>query len=354
VSEPEKAGPQNPIRLLLAEDEEVEQAAFTRLVSDTKLPYDCRVAGSVDAAHLALEEDDFDIVIADHTLEDGTLFDLMKSLKGTPLIVTTGAGSRETTVEGMKLGASDYLIKDPAGQYIEKLPDMGDSTVKGHQIEQVIAHYRENLETLVRQRTARLEVEIAARRKVEAALKANEQHLRSILESAKGFAVYRLAHTDSNPNQLEVHFISPAIEEILGVKPEKFTPTHFFDNVHPDDLERVTAANDRAFQTSRFDEVCRVYNPVRRSWRWIQTISHGIRDEDGEITQVNGIFIDVTEKTAAQMELKTKARDLEKSNIALNVLLENRKKDWKLHEKNIRANMNNMVFPALDRMPRRN
>jgi len=62
----------------------------------------------------------------------------------------------------------------------------------------------------------------------------------------------------------------------------------------------------------------------------------------------------VTEKTAAQMELKTKARDLEKSNITLNVLLENRKKDWKLHEKNIRANMNNMVFPALDRMPRRN
>lgn len=350
MSEPEKTGPENPIRLLLVEDDEGDQMAFTRLVSDEKLPYDCRVAGSIDAAHRALEEDDFDIVIADYTLEDGTLFDLMKSLKGTPLIVTTGAGSREAAIKAMQLGASDYLIKDPAGQYIEKLPGMVDSTVKGRQIEQVIAHYRENLETLVRQRTARLEVEIEARREVEAALRASEQHLRSLLESADGFAVYRLASTDSNPYHLEVQFISPSIEEILGVKPEKFTPTHFFDNVHPDDLERVTLANDRAFQTSRFDEVCRVYNSARRSWRWIQTISRGIRDEDGEINQVNGIFIDVTEKMAAQVELKTKARDLENANIALNVLLENRKKDLTLHEKNIRSNMNNMVLPALDKL----
>lgn len=48
--------------------------------------------------------------------------------------------------------------------------------------------------------------------------------------------------------------------------------------------------------------------------------------------------------------MKQKARDLENANLALNALLKNRKEAKATLENNIRANMNNLVFPSLERV----
>ena len=85
-------------------------------------PYDYTIAGSVAEAKEILKSMRFDVIISDYILGDGTgleLFDLYKNL---PVIVTTGSGNEEVAVEAMKLGACDYLIKDPEGHYLKTLP----------------------------------------------------------------------------------------------------------------------------------------------------------------------------------------------------------------------------------------
>jgi hypothetical protein len=73
------------------------------------------------------------------------------------------------------------------------------------------------------------------------------------MESATNFAVYRLVNDQENPYKLSVVLVSPSIKEILGLTdPQRFET--WFENMHPDDVERIVAANQRAFATFRFDE----------------------------------------------------------------------------------------------------
>src|SRR4030042_4758461 len=99
-------------KILLIEDNELDQMAFKRYVNSNAIPYDCTVSGSVSQARQALSSNQFDIIITDHSLGDGTAFDILESAKNTPVIVVTGAGDEETAIKKRKAGAYDYLVKD--------------------------------------------------------------------------------------------------------------------------------------------------------------------------------------------------------------------------------------------------
>jgi len=59
-------------KILLIEDNKLDQMAFERFVKDKKLPYDCTVAASVSQAQSILASEKFDIIVADYSLGDGT------------------------------------------------------------------------------------------------------------------------------------------------------------------------------------------------------------------------------------------------------------------------------------------
>ena len=61
-------------KILLIEDDKLDQTAFVRMIEDEKLPYDCTIAGSVSEALSALGSEQFDIVISDYMLGDVTAF----------------------------------------------------------------------------------------------------------------------------------------------------------------------------------------------------------------------------------------------------------------------------------------
>ncbi|MDF2533359.1 MAG: multi-sensor hybrid histidine kinase, partial [Clostridia bacterium] len=109
-------------RILLVEDDIIDQMAFKKMVRNKELNYDYLVAGSAKEAAAAVENNSFDLVITDYLLGDGTAFDVMKMLKETPVIITTGAGNEEVAVRAMHEGASDYLVKDSDGNYLKVLP----------------------------------------------------------------------------------------------------------------------------------------------------------------------------------------------------------------------------------------
>jgi PAS domain S-box-containing protein len=104
--------------------------AFKRFVENNAIPYDYVIAGSISEARSVLARDQFDIVISDHSLGDGTAFDTMGSVKNTPVIVITGAGDEQTAIKLWKAGAYDYLIKDIDQNYLKAIPITVENAVR--------------------------------------------------------------------------------------------------------------------------------------------------------------------------------------------------------------------------------
>lgn len=194
----------------------------------------------------------------------------------------------------------------------------------------------------------------------EKALQESEGHLRSLMDSAEGFAIYRLAYDRTSPHSLRVMYASPSLATILGIaEPMKFET--WFERVHPDDLERIKKANQRAFETHHFNEEFRFYNPEKKAWRWIHAISTGFMSEADKSEYVNGILIDITDRQNAYVtlesykkELESRADELVQMNTALNVLLSKREQDKSRLEDRITDNIEKLIFPYLERFRRRN
>ncbi len=123
-------------RVLLIEDDKVDQMAFKRLVREKDLPYDYIIAGSVSEAKKILSLETFDIVITDYALGDGTAFDIFSSIINIPIVFITGAGDEETAVKAMKAGAYDYLIKDPERNYLKILSLTLENAIKRKKAEE--------------------------------------------------------------------------------------------------------------------------------------------------------------------------------------------------------------------------
>src|SRR3972149_5664673 len=104
-------------KVLLIEDDKLDQMAFKRSVEEQKLPYECTIASSVSEAKSILGSEQFDIIISDYSLGDGTVFDFFDTVKDTPFILVTGAGDEEIAVTAMKAGSYDYLVKDTERNY---------------------------------------------------------------------------------------------------------------------------------------------------------------------------------------------------------------------------------------------
>ena len=121
---------QAPCKLLFIEDDTVDRIAFQRLVKNSELNYQYTVAKSATEAQKHLQTDQYDIVVTDFSLGDGTALDLLDFIKETPFIIITGAGDEETAVKVMKAGAFDYLIKDPLRHYLKLLPHTIQNALK--------------------------------------------------------------------------------------------------------------------------------------------------------------------------------------------------------------------------------
>lgn len=109
-------------KILLIEDDKLDQMAFRQLLQDQELPYDCTIAGSASEAQNILLMEQFDIVISDFSLGDGTALDILNSVKNIPVIVITGAGNEDVSVKAWRAGAYDYLIKDIDCNYLKAVP----------------------------------------------------------------------------------------------------------------------------------------------------------------------------------------------------------------------------------------
>ncbi len=105
-----------PLRVLLVEDSESDAALIVRHLSKAGYDVSQKRVETAGQMRAALEEPDWDIVIADYKLPGfdapAALAILQQTGLDLPFIVVSGHIGEETAVALMKAGAHDYLMKD--------------------------------------------------------------------------------------------------------------------------------------------------------------------------------------------------------------------------------------------------
>jgi signal transduction histidine kinase len=105
-----------------------DDAAQARLVQRClqRSGYTVDLAGDGPTGLAACEATCYDVVIVDQTMPGLSGLDVIRKLvssgKHPPIIMVTGTGNERIAVEAMKLGASDYLVKDLQGGFVDVLP----------------------------------------------------------------------------------------------------------------------------------------------------------------------------------------------------------------------------------------
>ncbi|MCP5057948.1 MAG: sigma-54-dependent Fis family transcriptional regulator [bacterium] len=103
----------HPARILVVDDER-SMREFLEIFF-AREGYDAVTAGDVDTALLALDADDFDVVISDVQMPGKGGLDLLREIKDsapdTVVIMITAFATTETAIEAMKGGAYDYVTK---------------------------------------------------------------------------------------------------------------------------------------------------------------------------------------------------------------------------------------------------
>ena len=135
-------------KILLIEDDKLDQIAFERFVKDGKLLYDCTIAASVSEAQSILASEEFDTIVADYSLGDGTALDILDLVKDIPIIVVTGGGDEDVAIRTWKAGAYDYLTKDYEQNYLKAIPKTIKNAIEHKKMEEALERKQKNLETI--------------------------------------------------------------------------------------------------------------------------------------------------------------------------------------------------------------
>lgn len=123
---------QKPVRILYMEDDSGLAKLFRKEMG--------RAGYQVDLARDGLEgmkmfdPSRHEVIAVDHAMPRKTGLEVIEDLASgdlmPPTIMITGHGSEQVAVEAMKLGAVDYVIKDPEGRYLQLLPSIINQAVE--------------------------------------------------------------------------------------------------------------------------------------------------------------------------------------------------------------------------------
>ncbi|MBC9783784.1 PAS domain S-box protein [Heliobacterium chlorum] len=141
--------------------------------------------------------------------------------------------------------------------------------------------------------------DITEQRNVQNKLKTTERQLKGIFNSLD------LVFWSMDPHSNKILQISPACEKIYGYPPEAFieNPRLWFDCIHPDDIHNGEKANNNVLGGSPVYTENRI---IRRDGevRWIRVHIIPLFDDDGRVTLLNGLIMDITDKKQTEEELR--------------------------------------------------
>ena len=192
--------------------------------------------------------------------------------------------------------------------------------------------------------------------RAERALRESERHLRSFMEAATDFVLFRLRKNPEKPFEPDIIFVSPSIRDFFD---STFEPSiqELIEMVHPEDVENLIEIATALLEGQRVDRRVRVRNTEAFGWRWARVVFTVLKDEDEERLFINGIVFDETGEVEAVEALKSRERELRRQtetlrevNTALEVLLRKREVDRAEVEEKMLRNAKTLILPYLEKL----
>ncbi len=254
-----------PLKVLLVEDNAMDaELALRELRHEGFDPQWTRV--ETEATYLAAIKLELDIILSDFKMPQ---FDGLQALRllqhcglEIPFIIVSGTIGEDTAVEAIKLGATDYLLKD-------RLARLGPAVKRA-----------------LEQNRVRL-----ARKQAEVALHESEERFRQLAEN-----IHEVIWM-TNPARSVFLYINPAFEIIWGRSCESLfrSAQVWLDSIHPEDQARIRSASLIKQVLGDYNETYRVIRPDG-SIRWIRDRAYPVKDARGEIYRIVGVAEDFTEQ----------------------------------------------------------
>ena len=145
--------------------------------------------------------------------------------------------------------------------------------------------------------------DITEQRNAEATLIQNQAHLQSLLESADGFAIFRMKfHDIEDPESGEVIFVSPSIKELLFLE----NPMRIKDWLkdRPEDYRNqiLKELKTQLKKLEKGNKTISKDNPRTGKTTHLQFVSKPLKDGDDYF--LNGILIDITQQKETEFAIK--------------------------------------------------
>jgi PAS domain S-box-containing protein len=278
------------IRILYVEDDVVDRMACRRSITQDAYDYQFLLSEAETGQEgLQLARTQLvDCVLLDYNLPDMNGLEFLAELRGdqkeipVPVIMLTGADNVSVAVESIKLGAREYVLKDPVLDYLEQLPSV---------IQRVLR------EALAQRENARMQISLARA----------EAKYRYLVEQIP--AITYSTALDSSGKLL---FVSPQIQQ-LGYEAEELLADSegILKLVHPEDKAQAYSQIARCYEDEEpLRCECRLLTRSGQV-RWFLNQASIVRHELDEPPFLQGILIDITRDKEVEEELQQHRRRLE-------------------------------------------
>ncbi|MEO8139605.1 MAG: response regulator [Gemmatimonadota bacterium] len=267
-----------PLRVLLAEDRLTDaELVLAQLRRSGFTPEWHRVDS--EAGFVARLDAELDVILCDYSMPGFSGLRALELLRerglDIPLIIVSGTIGEETAVAAMKLGATDYLLKD-------RLTRLDMAVTQA-----------------MTERRLRRERQVAD----EALLLANAR-LSQLLEHSPA-VLY--AFTLDGDIVLS-HLVTANITALLGFTvAETSTPEWWLGQLHPDDRELAVNSRTETLTSG----ASRVEYRLRHKdghYCWIDDARRSVRDTAGKVVELIGVWTDITERRRLDEQVRQAQR----------------------------------------------
>lgn len=264
------------LQILFLEDNPLDAEVVRVTLSEGGIDCELRQVETRNQFITAIETDRFDLILADYAMPgfDGlTALEIALDLcPDVPFIFVSGSMGEELAIESLKLGATDYVLKQ--------------------RLERLVSCVRRALKEAQKQRECQ---------QIAKALGEREAQFRSFAENSNDV----IWMTEAQGYRLV--YVSPSYERLWGRSSEEIYDdlNNFLSYVHPEDRDCVCGWWQQCSQGGFIQE----YRVIRPNGEiiWIRDRGFPIYDDERNLLWLGGIAEDISERKQAEADM---AKDL--------------------------------------------
>ncbi len=314
-------------RILVVDDDVSVLLVLQQLLQ--RSGHECITAEDAATARRYLDHGKFDLLVTDILMPGESGLDLIQYVvrkhPDTPVVVVSAVEESEIAQQAIDLGVYGYIIKPFNNRSVLICIT---NALHRKNLEKRHAELIRNLEDLVEKRTAHLQKAIEGLNRMTVELRDSRELYRHLVTSLP-IVVYR-GYPDWT-----FELIDNKIEDLTGYAKEEFEDKglQWSDLVVAEDIPRLKEITRRAIKHR--EAFIREYRIRHRDGRilWVQDHNQPIFDEQGWMTFIHGLIVDITEHKQAEIEREQTKNELQQlfnaiSSILIGIDASNRVSRW--------------------------